>query len=136
MPFSSMNRRVTLALSCAVLALPVAGCGGDDKKSSGGGSPSGSAPADSGSGTSAVKVGMKDIQYVPKDVKVKKGGTITWTNSDTVTHTVTKVKGPGPEFNSDNLEVDATFEQKFTVAGTINYVCTIHPTQTGTITVE
>ncbi len=79
---------------------------------------------------------MKDIQYVPKDVTVKKGGTVTWTNSDTVAHTVTKESGPGAEFDSGNLDVDATFEQKFTAPGKVNYVCTIHPNQTGTVTVK
>ena len=29
-----------------------------------------------------------------------------------------------------------TFTQKFDAPGTIDYVCTIHPQQTGTITVE
>lgn len=133
--FFAMSRRLLLILSCTALALPVAGCGGDEE-SGGGSSSSGSAPADSGSGTDAVKVGMEEIEYVPKEVKVKKGGTITWTNSDSVTHTVTKDGGPGPEFDSGNMEVDATFEQKFTMAGTIDYVCTIHPSQTGKITVE
>jgi len=133
--FIAMSRRLLLILSCAALALPVAGCGGDEE-SGGGSSSSGSAPADSGSGTDAVMVGMEEIEYVPKEVKVKKGGTITWTNSDSVTHTVTKNGGPGPEFDSGNMEVDATFEQKFTMAGTIDYVCTIHPSQTGKITVE
>jgi len=79
---------------------------------------------------------MQDIEYVPKEVTVKKGGTVTWTNSDSVTHTVTKQGGPGPEFDSGNMEVDATFEQKFDAAGKVDYVCTIHPNQTGTITVE
>jgi plastocyanin len=133
--FFAMSRRLLLILSCTALALPVAGCGGDEE-SGGGSSSSGSAPADSGSGTDAVKVGMEEIEYVPKEVKVKKGGTITWTNSDSVTHTVTKNGGPGPEFDSGNMEVDATFEQKFTMDGPIDYVCTIHPSQTGTITVE
>jgi len=79
---------------------------------------------------------MQDIEYVPKEVTVKKGGTVTWTNSDSVTHTVTKQGGPGPEFDSGNMEVDATFKQKFDAAGKVDYVCTIHPNQTGTITVE
>jgi len=79
---------------------------------------------------------MQDIEYVPKEVTVKKGGTVTWTNSDSVTHTVTKEGGPGAEFDSGNMEVDDTFEQKFDMPGTIDYVCTIHPNQTGTITVE
>ncbi len=133
-----MPRSLALILSCTALALPVAGCGGDDENSGAGGSgsSSGSAPTDSGTGTDAVKVGMEEIEYVPKAVKVKKGGTVTWTNSDSITHTVTKQKGPGPEFDSGNMEVDATFEQKFTLAGTVDYVCTIHPNQTGTITVE
>ena len=133
--FFAMSRRLLLILSCTALALPVAGCGGDEE-SGGGSASSGSAPADSGSGTDAVKVGMEEIEYVPKEEKVKKGGTITWTNSDSVTHTVTKDGGPGPEFDSGNMEVDATFEQKFDMPGTIDYVCTIHPSQTGTITVE
>ena len=79
---------------------------------------------------------MQDIEYVPKEVTVKKGGTVTWTNSDSVTHTVTKEGGPGPDFDSANIEVDGTFKQKFNMAGAIEYVCTIHPNQTGTITVE
>lgn len=116
-----------------MLALAVPACGGDDGGGGGGSSPS---PAESGSGTSSVKVGMEEIEYVPMDVTVKKGGTVTWTNSDTVTHTVTKEGGPGGEFDSGNMNVDDTFEQTFDATGTVDYVCTIHPEQTGTVTVE
>jgi len=121
------SRAPVLAMACLSLAL-LGGCGGDGASDE----PAG----DTGSGTTSEEVGMKDIQYVPMEVTVKKGGTVTWTNSDTVTHTVTKEGGPGPQFDSGNMAVDETFEQTFDVAGTIDYVCTIHPNQTGTVTVE
>ena len=130
----SLFPRLALLCSCAALALAVPACGGDDE--GGGGGEPGGAAAESGSGTDAVKVGMEDIEYVPRDVTVKQGGTVTWTNSDSVTHTVTKEGGPGPEFDSGNMNVDDTFEQTFDAAGKVDYVCTIHPNQTGTVTVE
>jgi len=34
------------------------------------------------------------------------------------------------------MNVDDTFEQTFDAAGKVDYVCTIHPNQTGTVTVE
>ena len=79
---------------------------------------------------------MKDIQFVPTDVTVYAGTTITWTNSDQVAHTVTKEGGPGADFDSGNVDPGATFEQTFDGPGTVDYVCTIHPGQTGTVTVK
>ncbi|MBA3298786.1 MAG: cupredoxin domain-containing protein, partial [Thermoleophilaceae bacterium] len=79
---------------------------------------------------------MKDIKFVPMDVTVKAGGTIKWTNDDSIVHTVTKTNGPGAKFDSGNVSGGETFEQKFEERGKIDYFCTIHPQQTGTITVE
>jgi len=136
-----LRRAIPALGACLALGVLGAGCGGDDEEpSSGSGGateePAGGGAADSGSGTKAVKVDMKDTTYIPQDVSVAKGGTITWTNSDGFPHTVTKEAGPGPEFDSGNIDGGATFEQKFAAVGKIDYVCDIHPTQTGTITVE
>ena len=49
---------------------------------------------------------------------------------------MTKEDGPGPDFASDTLDPGADFSQKFDAAGKIGYVCTIHPNQTGSITVK
>jgi plastocyanin len=117
---------LAVAVLAAAAALP--GCGEDE----GGGEKA--PPAKSGS--SAVTVDMKDIKYVPQDVSVKRGGTITWTNSDQVPHTVTKEGGAGPEFDSGNIDANKTYRRTFSAAGRIDYVCTIHPNQKGTITVE
>ena len=127
----ALRRRLALLGSCLAIALAAAGCGGDEEEGAGG-----RQEQSAQGGGSAVKVDMKDVAYVPMEVTVKKGGTITWTNSDAFPHTVTKESGPGPKFDSGNIGDGESFEQKFTVAGKIDYFCEIHSTQKGTITVE
>jgi plastocyanin len=117
-----------VAALAAAAALP--GCGEDE----GGGGGEKAPPAKSGS--AAVTVDMKDIKYVPQNVSVKRGGTITWTNSDQVPHTVTKEGGAGPEFDSGTIDAGKTYRRTFSAAGRIDYLCTVHPNQKGSITVE
>jgi len=118
----------------------VAACGSDDEDGGGGAAtkeqPSGGAAPDTDGAGSGVAVSMKDIKFIPMDVKVKAGDTVKWTNDDSIVHTVTKTSGPGAKFDSGNVDGGGTFEQKLDDAGKIDYVCTIHPQQTGTITVE
>ena len=137
-----MKKLLVLLIACLALGLTFAACGDDDDDDDGGGSAStttteqtdtGAAPP-SGGGTETVD--MKDIKFVPQDVTVKAGTTITWTNSDQVPHTVTKDGGPGADFDSGNVDPGSTFEQTFEEPGTVDYVCTIHPGQAGTVTVE
>jgi plastocyanin len=132
---------IALIFACLALGIVAIGCGDDEDA---GGSATTEQPATTeqteagagGKAQSAVTVDMKDTEYVPQDVTVAKGGTITWTNSDPYAHTVTKESGPGIQFDSGDITGGSTFEQKFDVPGTIDYVCTIHPNQTGTVTVE
>ena len=124
-------RRILVAL-CAVLALALglAACGG----SSGGGSTpaSTSAPSSSSSG-SGVQIKMQNIQFSPKDTTVKVGDKVTWTNDDNTDHNVTA--DSGADFKSKDFGNGATFSFTPDKAGTIKYVCTIHPGMTGTLTV-
>jgi len=128
-----------LALLLAAGALTVAGCGGDDEGSGDAGTPSaeqGGADAGGGGGSQgggAVKIDMKNIEYVPKQATAKVGQKIEWTNGDSVAHTVTAESGA--KFDSETMDPGAKFSFTPTKAGTINYVCEIHPNQTGTITV-
>ena len=130
-----------LALAAACLALTLAACGDDEGEETRDQGSLTTEQRDSGSvdrdqTAQKVTVDMKDIKYVPKDVKVTVGTTITWTNSDDVPHTVTKTGGPGPQFDSGNVDVGGEYEQTFEQKGKIDYVCTIHPGQDGTVTVE
>ena len=134
-----------LALLIACLALTVAACGDDDDDDGGDGAgtttteqtDTGAAPPeDKGGGGKAVTVDIPSISFDPTDVTVAAGSTVTWTNSDDLPHTVTKEGGPGPDFDSGDLEPGGEFEQTFDQKGTVDYVCTIHPGQAGTVTVE
>jgi plastocyanin len=126
-----MRRLVLLTLLCVAAA----GCGGEEPPPPPPAPPPGAAPPGA-SAKESVTVRMKDIQYVPREVKVARGGTVTWDNTDTPPHTVTKEAGPGKEFDSGTLQPGQKFEQRFSTTGRIEYVCEIHPGQTGTVVVE
>jgi len=127
-------RRIVLAL-CAVVALAAAGCGSSNNSSTSSGSSSGastSTPAASSSG-GGVAIKMQNIAFDPKSVTVKVGQKVTWTNDDTVDHNVTSQSGE--TIKSDNFGKGGTFSFTPTKAGTIKYVCTLHPGMTATLTV-
>jgi predicted secreted protein with PEFG-CTERM motif len=83
--------------------------------------------------------------FTPNPVNVSPGDTVTWTNTDTVLHTVTsgKIENTtgniiGAVFDSQyTLTPGKTFSHTFTAAdvGTINYYCQVHPWMTGMVTV-
>ena len=127
--------KASIAATAASLALTACGGGGDGGGDGGGGgqSASGCKPGTSGQ---TVTICMEEIKYVPVDAKVPVGAKVVWENSDTVPHTVTKEAGPGPDFDSGTMPVNDSFEQTFSEAGKIEYICTIHPSQRGTLTVQ
>jgi plastocyanin len=122
-----------LALALLLPALIAAGCGAD-KESQGSGTAGGSVKdAASASGGKTVRVAMRDILFVPDKVTARVGQTVRWTNADDVAHTVKAEKGA--DFESKAISKGETYETKVAKTGTIGYVCTIHPSQRGTITV-
>ena len=123
-------RRILLALG-AVVALAAAGCGGSNSSSTSSGSSSSASTSASSGGGVAIK--MQNIAFDPKAVTVKVGQKVTWTNDDTVDHNVTSQSGE--TIKSDNFGKGGTFSFTPTKAGTIKYVCTIHPGMTATLTV-
>jgi plastocyanin len=87
-----------------------------------------------GSGNSANPPG-----YKPDTITLVIGvnNTVTWTNNDSVHHTVTSTSAPsGGSFNSGNMNAGATCTHTFTVAGTYDYDCIYHSWMTGTIIVK
>jgi plastocyanin len=143
-----MTKWLALLFACLALGLVGAGCGGDDDGGGGGGDEAAGGearkeqPAGGGGGAAAPKsatVSMKNISFEPADVTVAKGGTVTWTNDDSVGHDVTKSGGPGKGFKSGSpggMGSGDTFEHTFDTAGKIEYVCTVHPGMEGTVTVK
>jgi plastocyanin len=78
-------------------------------------------------------VEIKDNAFSPASLTVSAGSTVTWKNEDPYAHTVTMQGTNG--FDSGSLDTGKTFTETFTTPGTYNYVCSIHPSMTGTITV-
>jgi plastocyanin len=88
----------------------------------------GAAPAAAGDGA----VTIKDFAFDPADASVAVGTTVTWTNDDSPKH---RIKSGDGSFDGEDLATGDTFEHTFDTAGTFDYVCGIHPTMKGTITV-
>lgn len=74
-----------------------------------------------------------NFSYVPSPVIASKGMTITWTNRDTVNHTVTQDGSGG--FDSGVIEPGKTYERAFDTVGEFHYHCSIHPNMHGTVIV-
>ena len=125
-----MQRRMRrLAIPVLLLALFAAACGGDDE--GGGGEQGGSSEA---CPNGAVVIKMVDIKFDPQDATAGVGDEVCWINEDTIEHNA--VAEEGAEFESELIGKGETFTTTVDAAGTIPYVCTVHPGMTGTLTVE
>ena len=74
---------------------------------------------------------VRNLVYEPADITVEVDQSLTWVWDDD--GTVHDVVGDG--FRSE-LQTTGTFGHTFDAAGVYPYVCSIHPTMVGTVTVE
>ena len=130
-----MNRWLALLLACVALGVVVAGCGNSDDSGGGDNAQKTEQPAGGGGGSGGgAKVTMEGIKFNPANVTVKAGDKVTWTNKDSVGHDVT-----GDNFKSGDsggLQNGDTFSHTFDKKGKFDYVCTVHPGMTGSVTVK
>jgi plastocyanin len=103
-------------VAVAMIAAAAAGCG------SGGSSESGS-----------PTVSMSGLRFHPASLKVKVGDKVTWTNDDTPDHNVTSTSGA--HFMSKAFPHGRSYSYTPRKAGTIKYVCTLHPGMVGKLIV-
>lgn len=81
------------------------------------------------------KVMIANFAFAPSNITVKKGTTVTWTNNDSMVHDVTETDGQdGP--HSGNLANGQTYTFTYNTVGTFKYHCSIHPSMTGSVTVN
>ena len=79
------------------------------------------------------RVKIIDFAFTPRNMQVRVGDTITWTNNGTMVHTSTANNG---HWNSGNLAPGASFTFRFMTAGLFPYRCNLHPLQmTGNVRV-
>jgi plastocyanin len=95
--------------------------------------PSAAAPSEAVPPTTGSAVAIANFSFQPATITVPVGTTVTWTNNDSASHTVTADDG---SFKSESLGSGATFSQTFATAGTFAYHCAIHSTMKGTVVVK
>lgn len=71
--------------------------------------------------------------YAPDEVTVAVGTTVTWTNTDSTSHTTTS---DTTGWNSGIVAPGGQYSFAFQTAGTFPYHCAIHPGMIGTIVVR
>ena len=113
-----MRRTMSLTV-LMVFSTAVAACGG--------GTAATTAPA---AGGNAVTIA--NFKFDPQAVSVKAGTAVTWTNTDSTGHSVKWADGTA---TSEILAASKTYSRTFAAAGTFPYMCGIHASMTGTITV-
>jgi plastocyanin len=92
-------------------------------------------PTTTGSSVSIV-AGSRTLTttaYNPNPITMSVGGTVTWMNNDSITHTSTS---DGGSWDSGTMAPGASFSHTFQTAGTFQYHCAIHPNMVGTVTVQ
>ena len=78
-------------------------------------------------------VTMDHNTFIPAEITVVPGTTVTWTNSEAMPHTVVD---QNKAFRSKTLVKDASFSFTFTTAGDYDYLCSIHPFMKGKVIVK
>src|SRR3954451_13520024 len=120
-----MKIRYVLFILGSMLA---AGCGSSSSSST-------TAPTATGTSVSIVSGSstLTTTAYAPHPVTGAVGGTVTWTNNDSVAHTST---ANNTAWNSGTIAPGGKFSMTFPSAGSFPYHCSIHPGMVGTVTVQ
>ena len=93
-------------------------------------------PSSSTAPTTATNiVTIKNYMFGPDAITVKPGTTVTWTNTDAVSHTVTADTVTSDAPSSMDIAQGQSYSYTFKVAGTYTYHCFPHPYMHGTVIV-
>ena len=81
---------------------------------------------------------VEDICYIPPNIIVEKGKSVTWLNEDSSFHSVTSGFYPEPSglFDSGHLDPYQSYTLSFDEIGTYDYFCTLHPWMFAQVIVE
>lgn len=83
------------------------------------------------------KITIENFAFTPPSITVKKGTKVTWTNKDSVVHTVEPDSGApsGGPTNSGDIGKDGQYSFTFDAVGTFSYHCGPHPYMKGKVIV-
>ena len=127
-------KRLTLVLGLVALAAVLAACSGASAAQA--------TPATASSGTPAggVSITAKDIAFVQTQVSVKAGAAfaIDFDNQDGAPHNIAIADASGASVFKGEIVSGkkVTYNVSALAAGTYTFICEVHPTMKGTITVQ
>jgi plastocyanin len=123
---------VPARLLLAALLVLSAGCGSDDAADDKG-APS-SQPSATGDSAGGTSLSIASFSYNPNPLTVAPGATITVSNVDSATHTVTsETKGLFDVTAEKGSPVTLTAPK---APGSYAFICTVHPSMKGTLVVS
>ncbi len=122
--FSRLRAALATGVALAGLVIPVPLPAAD---------PASSASAQQVAKADEPQVTINNFQFEPATLTVPAGTTVTWTNQDGDTHTVTAANRL---FSSEVLDPGQSFTHTFATPGTYSYYCAIHPHMTATVIVK
>jgi plastocyanin len=79
------------------------------------------------------QVFIENMSFTPSSLMISSSTTVTWTNKDTIVHTVTSDTGL---FDSGNILPNGSYSYTFTTSGTYSYHCKIHTGMTASVSVD
>ena len=124
-----------LAAVSATLMFAIA-CGGGSSSPATAPSPMPSPTPAGQSSSVAIPVGAASLSnraYMPDNLDIAVGTTVTWMNTDSESHTSTS---DATGWNSGTVAPGGRFSFAFQAAGTFPYHCSIHPGMVGTVVVR
>ncbi len=99
-----------------------------------GASPSTNSGSPPGNAQLTATVTIKNFKYIPENVTIKKGGTVTWVNEDEQKHDATPKGNTG--FTATKLLAKGeSGSATFAAVGSLDYTCSVHPSMAGKVTV-
>ena len=80
-----------------------------------------------------LQVVIEGMQFSPQSLVVKSGDTVVWVNKDAFAHDATAIDG---SFKTKPIAPMDSWKFKADKKGAFAYICTIHTTMKGSLTVE
>ena len=78
-------------------------------------------------------IAIEKFAFTPKEITIKPGTTVVWTNHDETPHTIAT---SDKSFASKAMDTGDKFEFTFANEGDFSYFCTLHPFMTGIVHVH
>ncbi len=90
--------------------------------------------------TKVSRPGCEEIDqcYIPSEITISAGESVTWVNEDSAFHSVTSGFYDAPQnlFDSGYMDPFESYTLTFDESGTFDYFCTLHPWMEGQVIVE